>query len=93
MAKSIISNEKKCFLCGSTQWIEKHHVFGGACRKLSEKYGLTVYLCHYCHNEPGGVHHSAEVREKLQKQVQEAAMKHYGWDERIFITIFGRNYT
>lgn len=21
---------RKCFLCGSTQWIERHHVFGGA---------------------------------------------------------------
>lgn len=31
-------------LCGSTKWIERHHIFGGALRKKSEKYGLVVDL-------------------------------------------------
>ena len=25
--------------------LEEHHIFGGPNRKLSEKYGLKVYLC------------------------------------------------
>lgn len=84
---------KKCYFCGSTQWIERHHVFGGACRKLSERYGLVVDLCHYCHNEPpDGVHFNAERRKELQRKTQLWAMEKYGWTEEDFIKIFGRNY-
>lgn len=84
---------RKCYICGSTQWIEKHHVFGGANRKLSEKYGLTVDLCHYHHNEPpDGVHFNKEIREHLQADIQRAAMERYGWTTEDFIKIFGRNY-
>ena len=41
-------NDKRCFLCGrndSGDPLERHHIFGGANRKKSEKYGLVVYLC------------------------------------------------
>ena len=52
---------RECFMCGSNDWIERHHIFGGAYRKKSERDGLVVDLCHYCHNEPPhGVHHNAE---------------------------------
>ena len=41
-------NDKRCFLCGRNDTgdpLERHHIFGGANRKKSEKYGLVVYLC------------------------------------------------
>ena len=44
---------KSCFLCGRNgrgDRLERHHIFGGARRPLSEKYGLVVYLCgERCH--------------------------------------------
>ena len=44
---------RSCWLCGrngTAEPLDKHHIFGGAYRKKSEKYGLTVYLCHgSCH--------------------------------------------
>jgi hypothetical protein len=94
MAKSIISEETKCFICGSYQWIEVHHIFpGNPNRKYSEQYGLKVPLCHYCHNEPpNGVHHNKAIREKLQAYAQKKAMKHYGWSVEDFRAIFGRSY-
>ena len=96
MSKSIIQDKKEgiCFLCHSRGVpLEEHHVFGGGCRKLSEHYGLKVYLCHKCHNEPPkGVHHNRTEREKLQKFVQKIAMKYYGWSKDDFIKIFGRNF-
>ena len=56
-------------------------------------YGLTVRLCHECHNEPPhGVHHSAKNQKKLQRRVQRVAMRHYGWSLNEFRTIFGKNY-
>ena len=94
MAKSIISEEKKCFVCGSERWIEIHHIYPGiAYRKLSEKYGLKVPLCHYCHNEPpNGVHHNKDNRRKLQAYAQKKAMQHYKWSVDDFRRVFGRSY-
>ena len=54
--KSVILNdsEEKCYLCGSYTWIEEHHIFGGPDRKVAEKYGLKVHLCHNCHDRVHG---------------------------------------
>ena len=92
--KSIIQEDKtRCYICGSARWIEVHHVFGGVDRKTSDKYGLTVPLCHYCHNEPpNGVHQNKEIRKVLQAKVQKIAMKHYGWDMEAWRSRFGKNY-
>lgn len=92
MAKSILSNEPVCFMCGSTIWLERHHIFGASNRKKSEKYGLWVYLCKWCHNEPPtGVHHNIERMRWLQKQGQQAFEKQY--PKKNFLQEFGRNYT
>lgn len=83
----------RCYICGSYRWIEWHHVFGAADRNTSTEYGLVVPLCRYCHNEPpNGVHFNKEIRRKLQAEVQEKAMKHYGWDMETWRSLFGRNY-
>lgn len=90
--KSIITNKKTCFMCGSHRDIEIHHIFGGyANRKLSDRYGLVVPLCHYCHNEPpNGVHHNIENDLKLKQLGQVAFNCEY--PELNFVEIFGRNY-
>lgn len=89
--RSIVSNEKQCYLCGSVRWLEVHHIFNAANRKNSTKYGLVVYLCHYCHNEPpNGVHHNIERMLYLKRIGQKAFEEHYSNEE--FIKIFGRNY-
>lgn len=93
MAKSIIQSEKRCYMCGSYRWLECHHVYGAACKNKSEHYGLKVWLCHYCHNEPpNGVHHNRANRLALQAKVQKIAMEHYGWTVDDFRELFGKNY-
>ena len=93
MAKSIITEERKCYICGTRRWIEEHHVFFGPNRKTSEKYGLKVPLCHFCHNEPTeGVHFNKELCRTLQRDVQKKAMEHYGWDMETWRSLFGRNF-
>lgn len=48
--KSIISNEKRCLICGNTMNLHIHHIFNGyGLRKKSEEDGLKVYLCAFCH--------------------------------------------
>lgn len=55
--------------------------------------GLTVYLCHTCHNEPPtGVHHSRQMDRMLKAYMQKQVMKTYGWDTERFIREFGQNY-
>lgn len=90
--KSILQSEKVCYLTGRTDWLERHHIFyGRGIRPLSEKYGLTVYLNHYAHNEPPmGVHHNKEADLALKRAGQKAFEKHY--PNLDFLIIFGRNY-
>lgn len=89
--RSIISNDKKCYICGSSRWLELHHIFGGSNRNNSTKYGLVVYLCHWCHNEPpNGVHHNKERMSWLRQQGQQAFKKYYPNED--FMKIFKKNY-
>jgi hypothetical protein len=97
MSKSIIQADRShCFVCGRNAnadygGLDEHHVFFGPKRKLSEKYGLKVYLCHNdCHLN--GVHKNAELNRKVQAVVQKRAMQRYGWTTEQFIEIFGKNY-
>ena len=92
MSKSILQeNDEICFLCGGYGACEWHHIYGGANRKLSEKYGLKVRLHHNCHNEsPDGVHYSKQVMDYLRETGQKAFIKAY--PELDFIKIFGVNY-
>ena len=89
----MIGSKDKCYFCGRTNWLEKHHIFGGANRKKSERYGLTVMLCHYCHNEPpNGVHHNKDRMNHLHIAGQKYAMIELNWDIEKFRKEIGRNY-
>lgn len=75
------SEKGKCFICGKCGYTEKHHVFGGPCRKNSEKDGLTVYLCKDHHTGAHGVHTAAGkeymkfLHEEGQKQFEAEMVK------------------
>lgn len=96
--QSIIQDDTShCYICGFCPCgdpFDKHHVFGGAMRKKSEKYGLTVYLHHNkCHIfGDNSVHKNADINKVLQAHVQAIAMKHYGWTVADFRKKFYKNY-
>ena len=96
MKNSIFNRDKKekCFICGRYGTTEFHHIFYGTSnRKWSEKYGLKVHLCHWCHNEPPyGVHFNKKLDTKLKQEAQKKAMEVYNWSTEEFIKIFGRNW-
>lgn len=88
---------KQCFLCGRNgngDRLEMHHIFSGARRQLSDKYGLTVYLCgERCHrNGEYSAHRNVEVADYLHKYGQRKAMQEQGWTAEEFAAIFGKNY-
>ncbi len=90
--ESIMQQSRECYFTGRTDGLECHHVFyGGGRRKLSELYGLTVWLTHAEHNEPpGGVHFNKNKRRTLEQDGQRAFEKAYSYLD--FVKIFGRNY-
>jgi hypothetical protein len=82
---------RKCFICGRTDWLERHHIFGGANRKLSEEDGLVVDLCHFCHNEPpNGVHYNRKQMDWLRAEGQKMYEQNHSREE--FMARYGRNY-
>lgn len=83
----------ECFLCHRHASLERHHIFGASNRKNSETYGLVVYLCHDCHNEPpNGVHHNKQVMDILREYGQLKAMREQNWTQEDFMRVFHANY-
>lgn len=89
---SIIQKETECFRCRTLRDLHKHHIFGGtANRKLSEKYGLTVYLCGKHHNSSDeGIHNNPDYDLQMKQLAQMAFEQTRSRQE--FMQIFGRNY-
>ena len=90
-------DNKKCWLCGangSADPLDRHHIFQGKNRQLSEKYGLTGYLCHAdCHIfGPNAGHRNIHTRRSLEAWGQRKAIEEQGWTTEDFIRVFGRNY-
>ena len=88
---------RSCWLCGrngTAEPLDRHHIFGGAYRKKSEKYGLTVCLCHgSCHIfGEKAAHGNAETMRRLREYGQRKAMREQGWTKEDFMREFGRNY-
>ena len=78
-------------MCHTTGDLHRHHVFGAANRKWSEKYGLWVYLCPKHHNmSDAGVHFNKAIDNQLKQIAQREFEDTYGHDK--FMKVFGRSY-
>lgn len=103
-SKSIIkgNHENQCHCCGRyVAKPHKHHIFGAANRKWSEKYGLWVFLCPECHNMSAHcVHRDKELMGVYHRLGQETFETKFMHDKMAtpeearteFMRIFGRNY-
>lgn len=89
--KSILQKSEKCWACGRRYGLERHHVFyGTAYRQMSERYGLTVWLCVEHHRGNSGVHgKNQELRKRLMRYAQRKFEESHTREE--FLRIFGRN--
>ena len=80
--KSIIQEDRECYICRSP-FVEEHHVFyGTANRKLSERYGLKLYLCPEHHRGPTGVHFNPKLDEKLKGIAEQRFREKYPYNFR-----------
>lgn len=89
--KSILQNEKECWVCRRKNNLASHHVFfGTANRKKSEEWGLKVWLCFNCHTGRNGVHFNPSLDKRLKVMAQEEFEKRYGHEK--FMEEFGKNW-
>lgn len=91
---SLISNEKKCYVCGTQFNLHKHHIFKGVRnRKKADEDGLWVYLCYLHHEGTSGVHgkNGYELDLKLKKLAERKWLEQ---DRTVddFINRYGRNF-
>lgn len=91
--ESILQKERRCWFCGTTYNLHCHHIYFGANRKNSEKYGFKVFICG-CHHNLGGngqcVHRSREIDLQLKRACQRKFEETHTREE--FISIIGKNY-
>lgn len=91
MSKSILSNDRVCYICGSPLNIHKHHVFQAANRKNSEHWGCWVYLCAYHHNmSDHGVHFDRLLDVAIKRRTQAEFERLHGHEK--FMEVFGKNW-
>lgn len=94
MSKSIITNEKKCYVCGKKNNLHNHHIMFGKNRKKADKDGLMVYLCYEHHEGTYGVHgklgHELDI--KLKEIAEEIWCEVYNKTPEDFRKVYGRNY-
>ena len=91
---SIISNDKKCYICGTNQNLHLHHVIFGKNRRKADDDGLTVYLCYYHHEGTDGVHglKGHELDMKLKMIAEQRWLEFYNKTVDDFIKRYGKNY-
>lgn len=88
---SIIQNHKECFMCHRVGDLHRHHIFGAANRKHSEKYGLWIWLCPEHHNmSDAGVHFNKALDIQIKQIAQREFEDTHGHEK--FMKIFGKNY-
>ena len=101
MAKSIMhrKEDRTCYLCmllrddyNAREDLQEHHAMPGtANRRLSERYGLKVYLCIEHHLVgPDAVHSNIRLRRLLQADAQMAFERKHSHEE--WMEAFGRNF-
>ena len=89
--KSIMQDEKKCYVTGRTTGLHKHHIYFGPNRKVSEENGFWVWLIPEYHNMSNdGVHFVKEFDLALKQECQTKYEQTHTREE--FIELIGRSY-
>ena len=91
MSKSLLQNEKKCYITGAINNLHQHHIYMGANRKNADKWGCWIWLRADWHNMSNyGVHFNRELDLKLKRECQKKFEELY--DHETFMKVFHKNY-
>lgn len=95
MAESILKTESGiCFACGRSGHTETHHIiYGTGMRAISDREGLTCYLCRECHRGTNGVHgKNGNVLNRELKRIAQQRWEYLHSHEE-WMQMIGRDYT
>lgn len=89
---SILQERKECYVCGRVDCLEEHHIYpGNPNRKISERHGFKVWLCHWDHNEPpDGAHFNRALDLRLKRDCQ--AKYEESHTREAFRALIGKSY-
>lgn len=93
MAKSILQDDRECYITGSTYNLHLHHIFAGGRRKISDREGFVVYLTGALHNQSDeGVHgkNGHELDMLLKQDCQRKYEETHSRKE--WMALMGKNY-
>lgn len=92
MSKSIMQDEKECYLTGATEGLHKHHILHGtANRKKAEQWGCWCWLRWDWHNMTRySVHQDHNLDLKLKRECQMRFEALHG--RETWMKVFGKNY-
>ncbi len=89
--QSLLQESKQCFITERTDYLHKHHIYGGCNRTISEEEGFFIYLIPEFHTiGPEAVHNDDEFLKSLQEICQSLYEENHTRDE--FIRLIGQNY-
>ena len=89
--RSVIQENKECFVCGKPYDLELHHIYRAPYRNRCTRYGLTVWLCHEHHTGNKGVHNGNKAVDRYLKELAQRKFEEAFTREK-FIETFGRSY-
>ena len=92
--KSIIQEDKACYICNKKTNLHLHHILFGKNRKKADEDGLVVYLCYEHHEGTNGVHgkNGADIDKYLKRVAEVCWLNKNMKVEEDFIERYGRNY-
>ena len=94
MSKSIIQENKECYISHYIYGLHKHHIFEGtANRRLSEEDGLWIWLRPEWHNmSDRAIHFNKKLDIEIKQMAQQKWQEHYDKTKEDFIARYGKSY-
>lgn len=93
MSKSILQDEKKCYITGAENVpLHRHHIYpGNPGRRISEENGFWIWLVPELHNMSNmGVHFNKELDLRIRRDCQRKFEETHTREE--FMRLIGKNY-
>lgn len=88
MSKSIMQEEKECFVTGTVRNLDMHHCFHGSRRKAADRWGCWCWLNHDVHMDL----HSRNTA--LDRQIKAECQRRFEtlYGHKKFMDVFGKSY-
>lgn len=89
--QSLLQENKECFITERTDYLHKHHIYGGSNRTISEEEGFFIYLIPELHTTTAqGIHNDDEFLKAMKKICQHIYEENHTREE--FIKLIGKSY-